>query len=101
MANVEHVSWRILPFCWLFMSIMFPFIFAMSLRNLGERTKLAASFQIMSIVGGAVAPPLMGWLADTYHSMAICFALPLVGFLATTAYGFAYPRLLALSARAA
>ena len=101
MANVEHVSWRILPFCWLFMSIMFPFIFAMSLRDLGERTKLAASFQIMSIVGGAVAPPLMGWLADSYHSMAICFALPLVGFVATTVYGFLYPRLLALSARAA
>ncbi len=54
MANIEHVSWRILPLCWLFMSIMFPFIFAMSLRNLGEKTKLAASFQIMSIVGGAV-----------------------------------------------
>jgi FHS family L-fucose permease-like MFS transporter len=101
MANVEHVSWRILPFCWLFMSIMFPFIFAMSLRNLGEKTKLAASFQIMSIVGGAVAPPLMGWLADTYHSMAICFVLPLVGFVATTVFGFLYPRLLALSARAA
>jgi MFS transporter, FHS family, L-fucose permease len=95
MANISHVSWRILPFCWLFMSIMFPFIFAMSLRNLGEKTKLAASFQIMSIVGGAIAPPLMGWLADSYHSMAICFVLPLIGFIATTAYGFSYPRLLA------
>jgi MFS transporter, FHS family, L-fucose permease len=95
MANIEHVSWRILPFSWLFMSIMFPFIFAMSLRDLGEKTKVAASFQIMSIVGGAVAPPLMGLLADLYHSMAICFVLPLVGFIATTAYGFLYPRLLA------
>jgi FHS family L-fucose permease-like MFS transporter len=101
MANLEHLSWRILPLCWLFMSIMFPFIFAMSLRNLGEKTKLAASFQIMSIVGGAIAPPLMGWLADTYHSMALCFVLPLVGFVATAAYGFAYPRLLARSAGAA
>jgi MFS transporter, FHS family, L-fucose permease len=97
MANIEHVSWRILPFSWLFMSIMFPFIFAMSLRDLGEKTKVAASFQIMSIVGGAVAPPLMGLLADLYHSMAICFVLPLVGFIATTAYGFLYPRLLARS----
>ncbi|HRZ92152.1 MAG TPA: sugar MFS transporter [Candidatus Paceibacterota bacterium] len=94
MADIKHVSWLVLPFCWLFMSIMFPFIFAMSLRNLGERTKLAASFQIMSIVGGAIAPPLMGWLADQYHSMAICFILPLIGFVATTLYGFAYPRLL-------
>ncbi len=94
MADLKFVSWRVLPFCWLFMSIMFPFIFAMSLRNLGEKTKLAASFQIMSIVGGAIAPPLMGWLADTYHSMAICFILPLIGFIAPTLYGFAYPRLL-------
>jgi FHS family L-fucose permease-like MFS transporter len=100
MANIEHVSWMVLPFCWLFMSIMFPFIFAMSLRNLGRRTKLAASFQIMSIVGGAVAAPLMGYLADRYHSMAICFILPLIGFVATTIYGFVYPSLLEKSARA-
>jgi MFS transporter, FHS family, L-fucose permease len=97
MANLKHLSWRVLPFCWLFMSIMFPFIFAMSLRNLGEQTKMAASFQIMSIVGGAIAPPLMGWLADQYHSMAICFVLPLIGFIAPTIYGFAYPRLFAKS----
>ena len=98
--NLKHVSWLVLPFCWLFMSIMFPFIFAMSLRNLGSRTKIAASAQIMSIVGGAIAPPLMGWLADQYHSMAICFILPLIGFVATTIYGFIYPQLLARSARA-
>jgi FHS family L-fucose permease-like MFS transporter len=100
MADIKNVSWLVLPFCWLFMSIMFPFIFAMSLRNLGDRTKLAASFQIMSIVGGAVAPPLMGWLADQYHSMAICFVVPLIGFVAPTIYGLAYPRLLQRSAAA-
>ena len=100
MANIPFVSWMVLPFCWLFMSIMFPFIFAMSLRNLGPQTKLAASFQIMSIVGGAIAPPLMGYLADQYHSMAICFILPLIGFIATTMYGFVYPSLLDKSAKA-
>ncbi len=101
MANIKHISWMVLPFCWLFMSIMFPFIFAMSLRNLGSQTKLAASFQIMSIVGGAIAPPFMGFLADQYHSMALCFILPLIGFIAPTIYGFAYPRLLEKSGRAA
>lgn len=101
MADIKQVSWMVLPFCWLFMSIMFPFIFAMSLHDLGRHTKLAASFQIMSIVGGAVAPPLMGFLADRYHSMAICFILPLIGFLATTLYGLVYPRLLASSSHAA
>ena len=98
MADIKHVSWMILPFCWLFMSIMFPFIFAMSLRNLGPQTKLAASFLIMAIVGGAISPPLMGWLADRYHSMAICFVLPLAGFVAPTVYGLLYPRLLERSA---
>ncbi len=97
MADIKYVSWKVLPFCWLFMSIMFPFIFAMSLRNLGAQTKLAASFQIMSIVGGAVAPPFMGWLWDHYHSPALCFVLPLLGFIAPTIYGFVYPRLLARS----
>ena len=100
-ADIEHVSWMILPFCWLFMSIMFPFVFAMSLRNLGPHTKLAASFLIMAIVGGAISPPLMGWLADRYQSMAVCFVLPLAGFVAPTIYGLLYPRLLARSANAA
>jgi FHS family L-fucose permease-like MFS transporter len=100
MADIRQVSWMILPFCWFFMSIMFPFIFAMSLRNLGPKTKFAASFQIMSIVGGAVAAPLMGWLADEYHSMAVCFIIPLVGFIAPTIYGLAYPGLLEKSAKA-
>jgi len=77
MANLKHVSWKALPFCWLFMSIMFPFIFAMSLRNLGEKTKLVASFQIMSIVGGAVAPPIHGMAGRCLpqHGDLLCFAL--------------------------
>ena len=39
MANIKMVSWMILPFSWLFMSIMFPFIFAMSVRNLGPKNQ--------------------------------------------------------------
>jgi MFS transporter, FHS family, L-fucose permease len=98
MANIHHVSWLILPFCWLFMSIMFPFIFAMSIRNLGMKTKVGASFHIIAVgAGGALAPPLMGVMADKI-GMAICFTIPLVGFLATTIYGLAYPYLLEKSA---
>jgi MFS transporter, FHS family, L-fucose permease len=101
-ANIKMVSWMILPFSFLFMSIMFPFIFAMSLRNLGSQTKIAASFHVMAVgAAGSVAAVLMGWLWDRYHSVGISFTLPLIGFIATTIYGFAYPKLLEKSGRAA
>jgi FHS family L-fucose permease-like MFS transporter len=100
-ADVKLVSWMILPLCWLFMSIMFPFIFAMSVRNLGQQTKIAASFHVIAVgAAGSIAAVLMGWLWDRYHSVGISFTLPLIGFIATTIYGFVYPRLLEKSAKA-
>ncbi|HTY88040.1 MAG TPA: MFS transporter [Candidatus Acidoferrum sp.] len=102
MADLKMVSWMILPLCWLFMSIMFPFIFAMSLRNLGPQTKIGASFHVMAVgAAGSISAVLMGWLWDRYHSVAISFTLPLIGFIATTIYGLVYPRLLEKSSRAA
>ena len=99
-ADIKMVSWMILPLSWLFMSIMFPFIFAMSVRNLGQQTKIAASFHVMAVgAAGSISAVLMGWLWDRYHSAGISFTLPLIGFIATTIYGFAYPRLLEKSAQ--
>lgn len=66
-------------------SIMFPTIFALALRGLGAHTKIASSLLIMSIVGGAVAPLLMGIVADG-HSMALGFVVPLVCFIVIAAY---------------
>lgn len=66
-------------------SIMFPTIFALALRGLGAHTKIASSLLIMSIVGGAVAPLLMGIVADG-HSMALGFIVPLVCFVVIAAY---------------
>ena len=59
-------------------SIMFPTIFSLSLRDAGTKTKLASSLLIMTIVGGAVAPVIMGYIADTTGCMAIAFLIPLV-----------------------
>lgn len=59
-------------------SIMFPTIFSLALRDAGTKTKLASSLLIMTIVGGAVAPVIMGYIADTAGSMAIAFLIPLV-----------------------
>jgi MFS transporter, FHS family, L-fucose permease len=63
-----------------FMSIMFPTIFALGIKDLGPQTKKASSFIVMSIVGGALFPPLMGWIADR-SSMSAGFLAPLPLFL--------------------
>ena len=57
---------------------MFPTIFSLALRDGGTKIKLASSLLIMTIVGGAVAPVIMGYIADTTGSMAIAFLIPLV-----------------------
>ena len=59
-------------------SIMFPTNFSLALRDAGTKTKFASSLLIMTIVGGAVAPVIMGYIADTTGSMAIAFLIPLV-----------------------
>jgi FHS family L-fucose permease-like MFS transporter len=59
-----------------FMSIMFPTIFALGIKELGPNTKKASSFIVMSIVGGAVFPPLMGWIADQ-STMSVGFLAPI------------------------
>ena len=64
-----------------FMSIMFPTIFALAIKDLGSKTKKASSYIIMSIVGGAVFPPLMGYVADATHSMSIGFLAPIPFFV--------------------
>ena len=72
-----------------FMSIMYPTHFALGIRGLGERTKFASSCMVTAIIGGAVMPMFMGWLADKY-SMGIGFVMPLVCFGFIAAYGFGW-----------
>lgn len=59
-----------------FMSIMFPTIFALAIKSLGKHTKHASSFLVMAVAGGAIFPPLMGLVADTYN-MRIGFLVPI------------------------
>ena len=69
-----------------FMSVMFPTIFALGIRGLGDYTKFGSSLIVMSIVGGAIAPPFMGHIADT-HSMRVGFVVPVVCFVLIAVYG--------------
>ena len=61
------------------MSIMFPTIFALGIKDLGGLTKKGSSILIMTIVGGAVCPMFMGWIADI-SKMALGFIIPLLCF---------------------
>jgi MFS transporter, FHS family, L-fucose permease len=75
-----------------FMSIMYPTHFALAIRGLGERTKVASSWMVTAIVGGSIMPMLMGWLADQY-SMRVGFLMPLACFIGIMAYGFSWQKL--------
>ena len=75
-----------------FMSIMFPTIFALGIHGLGEHTKIGSSLIVMAIVGGAIAPPLMGRIADL-SNMKMGFIVPLVCFVLIALYGLFWERL--------
>ena len=79
--------WGIVAFfvCYLCESIMFPTIFSLSLRGMGHHTKLASSLLIMCIVGGAIAPVVMGAIADN-QSMSLAFIVPLLCFVFISVY---------------
>ena len=83
--NLGMISVYALIFICFCMSIMFPTIFGLGVRNLGTETKRGGSIMIMSIVGGAVVPPLMGLLADEF-SMTTAFYLPALCFIAIILY---------------
>lgn len=71
-----------------FMSIMFPTIFALGLVNLGHETKIGASLLVMSIVGGAVFPFIMGRIIDLYNdNIQVGYVVPLVCFLVIIYFG--------------
>ena len=60
-----------------FHSIMFPTIFALSLKSLGPYTKLGSSLLVMAIIGGAVCPAIMGRISDAWNIQR-AFVVPLV-----------------------
>jgi FHS family L-fucose permease-like MFS transporter len=74
-----------------FMSIMFPTIFALGIFGLGARAKKASAFIVMAIMGGAILPKLMGYVADRYD-MSRGFIVPACCFVIVAVYGFNWPR---------
>jgi MFS transporter, FHS family, L-fucose permease len=71
-----------------FMSLMYPTIFALGIRDLGSNAKLGASLLVMAIVGGAILTPLMGWISQVTGSGASAYLVPLVAYLFVAWFSF-------------
>jgi FHS family L-fucose permease-like MFS transporter len=77
-----------------FMSIMFPTIFAMGITGLGEETKIASSFIVMAIVGGAIFPVIMGQISDaTGGNIQVAYIVPAVCFAVIAVFAYTFRNL--------
>ena len=76
------------------MSMMFPTIYGVALKNLGDDASLASAGLVMAIVGGALMPPLQGSLIDKgslfldLPAVQSSFILPLICFIVIALYGY-------------
>jgi MFS transporter, FHS family, L-fucose permease len=77
-GKVAVYSMLAVPF---FYSIMFPTIFALGIKDLGEETKIASSFLVMAIVGGGFFPLIMGYISDKTGSIQTAYIVPLLCLL--------------------
>ena len=71
-----------------FMSLMYPTIFATSIKGLGENTKIGGSILVMAIIGGSICTPLMGYIAEKTNSMAVAMMVPMVAYVYISYYSF-------------
>ena len=79
------VSKAALVLTYLFESLMFPTIFALSIRGLGANTERASSILMMSVVGGAIGPLALGYVADML-SISQAFVVPLATYIVVWAF---------------
>ena len=70
---------------YVFEAIMFPTIFAIALRGLGNYTKRASSYLMMTPIGGAVGPLMMGYVGDQ-TTMSFSFIVPRVSYIIVLVY---------------
>ncbi len=80
-----------------FMSIMFPTIFSLGIKDLGADAKYGSSLIIMSIVGGALLPPVMGYISDVTHNIQIGYIVPLICFAVVLLFGLTGHKVITLN----
>lgn len=71
-----------------FMSIMYPTIFSLAIKNMNEKTAIASSYMVMAIVGGALFPPLLGYVSDLTGSIRWAYIIPLICFIPVWYFGW-------------
>lgn len=71
-----------------FLSVMYPTIFSLGLKKLGNKTEQASSFLVMAMFGGAVFPPIMGFAANT--NIAYAYLLPIVCYVVILLFAVKY-----------
>jgi MFS transporter, FHS family, L-fucose permease len=91
-CKLQWISVACVFLSYFFMSIMFPTIFALGIFGMGDQTKRASAYLVMAIMGGAVLPKLMGYVADKYD-MSRSFIVPLACFVFIAFYGFYWSKL--------
>ncbi|WP_461490460.1 L-fucose:H+ symporter permease [Pontibacter sp. HJ8] len=74
------------------MSLMFPTIYGLGIRGLGDDTKVGGSGLIMAILGGAILTSVQGYVSDLTQNIGLAFYVPLVCFLVVALYAFVAER---------
>jgi FHS family L-fucose permease-like MFS transporter len=89
--DIHIVSFVASILIFVFEAIMFPTIFALSIKGLGILTQKASAILMMTPIGGAVGTVLMGMAAD-YRNMTFSFLVPLVAFVIILFYALSIAR---------
>ena len=91
LMDIHIVSFIASILIFVFEAIMFPTIFALSIKGLGRLTQKASAVLMMTPIGGAVGTVLMGIAAD-HRDMTFSFLVPLVAFIIILIYALAILR---------
>jgi FHS family L-fucose permease-like MFS transporter len=74
------------------MSLMFPTIYGIGMKGLGEDTKIAGSGMVMAIAGAALLTQMQGILSDQAGSIEFAYWVPTIAFIIIAFYSFTVAR---------
>jgi FHS family L-fucose permease-like MFS transporter len=72
----------------LYSSIGWANTFSLAIEGVGAYKSQASSLLVMAVLGGAILPPLQGWVADVSHSLRLSFIVPMIAYGYVAFYGW-------------